>query len=397
MIRVLCVTRIFPNRVETTMGPYNKKQLAAMRGLGHEVHVINPIPWFPAAALFKGKTRASLGGTIPHHDVIAELPVEHPRYLHLPRLSVAHAPLYAAGALLNAARLRGRYDVILSPFAYPDGVASVLLGDLLGVPVAVKLHGGDMNVAAKMPQIEGWVRWAFPKVARIVAVSYPLAEAAHAFGVPWSKITVVEDGVDTGVFRLRDRAEAKRELGLDPARRHIVYVGRLERRKGVFELMDAFDGLAPRHPDVDLVLVGDGEDTEAVRRWAERYAQAGGPARVVLAGQVGVDEVARYYAASDITTLPSHAEGTPNSVIEALACGRPVVATAVGGIPDMIHSPRMGELVPAKDVPALVAGFDRALARSYDPAEVARLTGRGSWEDSARYLAEVLEGAVDRP
>lgn len=391
-MRVLCVTRIFPNRVETTMGPYNKKQLAAMRGLGHQVHVVNPIPWFPGAALFKGRTRASLGGTIPHSDVIADLPVVHPRFLHVPRLSAAHAPLYAAGTLAAAAKLRGQYDVILSPFAYPDGVASVLLGQLLGIPVAVKLHGGDMNVAAKMPQINGWIRWAFPKVARIVAVSHPLAQAAHGFGVPWSKIAVVEDGVDTAVFRIRDKAASKREVSLDPARRHIVYVGRLERRKGVFELMDAFDALAPRHPDVDLVLVGDGEDTATCRSWAERHGS-----RVVLAGQVGVDDVARYYAASDITTLPSHAEGTPNSVIEALACGRPVVATSVGGIPDMIHDTRMGELVARMDVPALVAGFERSLARSYDPAEIARLTGRGSWTDSARYLAEVLEGAVERP
>jgi glycosyltransferase involved in cell wall biosynthesis len=389
-MRVLCVTRLFPNRVEPVFGPFNKKQFAALRAIGHEVTVINPIPTFPGATLFGRRTRASLRG-VPDEDTIGGLPVHHPRFLHVPKFPAVHAPLYALGVLPEAARLRGRFDVILAPFAYPDGIASVLLGELLGVPVVVKLHGGDMNVGARIPAIGRWVRWGFGKVARIAAVSYPLAEAAHEFGVPWSKIAVVEDGVDGSIFRVRDAREAKREVGLPEDRRHIVFVGRLERRKGVYELMEAFAALAAQVPDVDLVLVGDGEDTAACRAWAERM---GG--RAILAGQKGMDEVAPYYAAADVATLPSHAEGTPNCVIEALACGRPVVASRVGGIPDMIHDPSMGELVPPQDAPALSRAFARALSRTYDPEQIVRLTGRGSWEDSARSLAELLAGAVRR-
>ncbi|MBK6512708.1 MAG: glycosyltransferase family 4 protein [Polyangiaceae bacterium] len=391
-VRVLCVTRIFPNRVEPSFGPYNKRQLAALRELGWEVTVLNPVPWFPGAGLLRGRTRASVAGEVPREDEIAGLPVRHPRFLHVPRFAAVHAPLYAAGVLPDVERMRGRFDVILSPFAYPDGVASILLGKLLGVPVVVKLHGGDMNVAAKNPPVGRWLRRTFPTVSRIIAVSYPLAEAAHSFGVPWSRLVVVEDGVDSAVFHPRDKVEAKRDVGLDPARRHIVYVGRLERRKGVYELMDAFDQVALRHPDVDLVLVGDGEDTEACKTWAQGLAD-----RVVMTGTLGIDDVARYYAASDLSTLPSYAEGTPNCVIESLACGRPVVATAVGGVPDMLHDVRMGELIPPKDVPALTAALERALERSYDAQQIVRLTGRGTWRDSARHLGDVLSGAVEQP
>lgn len=386
-MRVLCITRLFPNRVEPVFGPFNKKQFAALAAVGHDVTVVNPIPTFPFATLFGSKTRASVRG-IPGEDRIGGLPVHHPRFLHVPKLPAVHAPLYAAGIYRQVAALRGAVDVIVAPFAYPDGIASVIVGEMLGVPVVIKLHGGDMNVGARIPQIGRWVRWGFERVARIAAVSYPLAQAANEFGVPWSKIAVVEDGVDSGLFRPRDRAEAKREVGLPTDRRHIVYVGRLERRKGVYELMDAFDALAPRVPDVDLVLVGDGEDTATCRAWADKL---GG--RAVLTGVKGMDEVAPYYAAADVATLPSHAEGTPNCIIEALACGRPVVASAVGGIPDMIHDERMGELVPARDVAALTEAFARALGRTYDPREIVRKTGRGTWNDSARCLADVLEGA----
>ena len=387
-MRVLCVTRLFPNRAEPAFGPFNRKQLAALQDIGWEVAVVNPIPWFPGAGLFKGKTRASLGEAVPRRDTIANLEVTHPRFVHIPRVTLVHPPLYAAG-IAREAFARRKSDVILSPFAYPDGVASVLIGEALRIPVAIKLHGGDMNVAAKNPPAKRWLSWAFQKVSRVVAVSYPLAEAAASFGVPWSKIAVVEDGVDSTLFKIRDRAEAKRSVGLDASRRHIVYIGRLEKRKGTLELNEAFAELASRVPDVDLVLVGDGESTAECQAFAEKMK-----GRVILTGTVGPDDVATYHSAADIATLPSHAEGTPNSIIEALACGVPVVATSVGGIPDMIHHRGMGELVPPKDVPALIAAFETALAKSYDPRAIVAATGRGTWHDSARALSHVLEGAV---
>ncbi|MFO0550469.1 MAG: glycosyltransferase family 4 protein [Polyangiaceae bacterium] len=391
-MRVLCVTRIFPNRAEPAFGPYNRKQLAALAELGWEVNVVNPMPWFPGAGLFAGKTRASVSAQVPRRDVIADLPVRHPRFLHVPRVTAVHAPLYALGVAKDAIALRGHYSVILSPFAYPDGVASVLLGEALGVPVVMKLHGGDINVGAKNPPVRRWIEWAFARVAHVIAVSYPLAEEAHRLGAAWSKISVVEDGVDQNLFAPRPKGPAREKLGLALHRRYVLYVGRLERRKGVFELMQAFDTLLERHADLDLLLVGDGEDTSACKTWAETRWQG----RVVMTGNVAPDAVAEFYTACDLATLPSYAEGTPNSVIEALACGRPVVATAVGGVPDMIHDQRMGELLAPKDVAALVDSFERSLSRTYDAQEIVRLTGRGSWLDSARHLADVLAGAERR-
>ncbi len=388
-MRVLVLTRIFPNRVEPTFGPYNLKQLAALRDNGHEVRVVNPVPWFPGAGLFSGKSRAGNLSAVPPRDTFEALDVRHPRFLHVPRVLGAHAPLYAVSVAPTVALARGTFDVILSPFAYPDGVASILLGRALGVPVAIKLHGGDMNVGAKLPGPGRWIRWAFPRAARIVAVSDPLAEAAIRHGARPDRVDVVQDGVDDKVFRIRDAAEARRSLGVDPARRLIVFVGRLEKRKGVFELLDAFARLAPRHPDVDLVLVGDGEDTEKCRRIAEPMGE-----RVRLTGNQDMFKVADWLAASTLLSLPSYAEGTPNVVIEALASGRPVVASRVGGIPDMVHDPRMGELHAPEDAVALEAALEANLETTFDPATIVTLTGRGTWHDSARDLERSLRAAM---
>jgi len=391
-MRVLCVTRIFPNRVEPTFGPFNEKQLAALAKVGWDVTVVNPIPWFPGAGFAGKRTRASKAGQIPREDVISGLTVHHPRYLHIPKLLSVHAPLYATGIAPDVLRLKGAFDVILSPFAYPDGVASILLGRALKIPVVVKLHGGDMNVGARLPAPGRWIRSQFPKAARIVAVSEPLAVLAVEAGVPRSRVDVVQDGVDDTVFYARDAAASKRALGYDPARKSVVYVGRLERRKGVYELMEAWSEISNLRPDVDLVLVGDGDDTAACRIFAESTN-----GRVKLTGNLGMHDVADQIAASDLLVLPSHAEGTPNCVIEGLASGRPVVATSVGGIPDMIHDERMGELVPKENAAALAAAILRTLARSYDAREIIALSGRGTWLDSARALGESLRSAIEAP
>ena len=99
-------------------------------------------------------------------------------------------------------------------------------------------------------------------------------------------------------------------------------------------------------------------------------------------------------AAADILVLPSHFEGTPNVVLEALASGRGVVATAVGGVPDLITDAKLGTLVPAGDPDALGHAIADALRSPYDPDEVARLGARGGWAASATALHAVLQEAA---
>src|SRR5690606_28163481 len=107
-------------------------------------------------------------------------------------------------------------------------------------------------------------------------------------------------------------------------------------------------------------------------------------------------EIPEWMAAADIVTLPSYHEGTPNVVLEALTCGRRVVATHVGGIPDLISDPLLGELVAPQNARALEDALYRALEVRYDGTDVARLGGRGDWEQSAKTLLDVLRNAAER-
>jgi teichuronic acid biosynthesis glycosyltransferase TuaC len=408
-LRVLIVTRIFPNPTEPEYAPYNRNQFAALARRA-DVTLLATIPWFPGAGLLRratdrmrhaatgvafvdqiaakaGRSKAVELAEVPDRWRAGSLEVRHPRVLLVPTLTALHGPLYAGSLASVALAYRGRVDVVLGSFAYPDGVAAVLLGKALGVPAVMKLHGGDMNVAARAPAPARWLRWAMPRLARVVAVSEALGDLAASFGVPRERIAIVENGVAKDLFYPRDRRAARAELGLPLEGKSLLFVGRLEPRKGIFELVEAMRD--PRLAAVHLVLLGEGESSAEVRRLATAFGD-----RFRFVGPQSHEGVAAHVAACDALVLPSWAEGTPNAVVEALSAGRRVVATRVGGIPPVVHDPRLGELVPVKDPAALADALARVVHTEYDPEEVARIGGRHDWDDSGAALHQVLLDAV---
>jgi len=384
VLRVLAITKIFPNAAEPLSAPFNRQQFAAL-SRRCELRVMATLPWFPGAGYLARWSSAGKLAAVPRLEEIEGIPVSHPRTLFVPRLAHgAWGPLYAASIAPAVLRYRGRVDVVLGSWAYPDGFAAVIAARMLQVPCVVKLHGSDINVIAKLPGPRRLTGWALPRAARVVAVSRALADEVVALGVPRERVAIVMNGVDGDLFRPADRAAARAELGL-PAGPLALYVGNLKPEKGVLDLVRAWADV----PRGTLAIVGGGPAKGALEE-----AAAALEGRVRLAGPQPLASIPRWMAACDVLVLPSHAEGTPNVILEALACGRRVVATAVGGIPDLITRPELGELVPPRDPAALAAALARALEAPYDPAELARLGARGGWEASAAALHEVLAEAA---
>jgi len=388
-MRVLIMTKIFPNRVEPLSAPFNRQQFAALSRLC-DVEVVATIPWFPGSAVFQRWSPAGRLHAVPSHEHIEGLRVHHPRSVFVPK--VGHGvsgALYAASVAASVWRYRGRVDVLLGSWAYPDGFAAVLLAELLGVPSVVKLHGSDMDVVARMPGPRRCLRWALPRAQRVVAVSRSLGRSAEELGVRHNRIDIVPNGVDTARFRPADREAARARLGVEPGVALVLYVGRIEQDKGALDLVRAFGIGKPGLEAAQLVMVGDGTAVAACRRIASAMG-----ANVVFKGARPHAEVSTWLAACNILALPSWHEGMPNAVLEALACGRRVVATSVGGIPDVLTSPTLGVLVPPRDSAALAAALSDALGASYDPAAVAATAHVPDWERSASLLHQSLQTAV---
>jgi glycosyltransferase involved in cell wall biosynthesis len=224
----------------------------------------------------------------------------------------------------------------------------------------------------------------------LFTVSDDLRRKAITLGAHPERTLTVLNGCDLSIFHPRNRAEARLKLGIDPTSQAIVYIGRMDVKKGLRELVEAAVSLRPQRANLHVYLIGVGPDKQLI----ESAIQANNAAGYIHAlPGCAFDNVAVWMAAADLITLPSYMEGCPNVVLEALASGRPVVATNVGGIPEILCD-ECGRLVPPCDAGALAQALASVLDRTWD-AEVISAHGSRSWETVASELLKVFESLVN--
>jgi glycosyltransferase involved in cell wall biosynthesis len=306
-------------------------------------------------------------------------PEFHTTYVSYPVLPIVTRPIngwLCAKILLPYVRMT-RPELILNYWLYPDGYAAVKIGRELRVPVIVGAIGSDVR-RRNDPITIHLVGETMRQADAVITVSEELRQQAIAQRVPADKVTAIRNGCDTSVFHPGDRAAARAGVGCDAASELIVYAGNLLVTKGLGELMEAFVELAKVRPRLRLAMVGQGPYRETLAR---RAAGAGMESRVLLPGRCDAPGIAQWMHAADVFCLPSYSEGCPNVVVEALACGQPLVATNVGGIPELVNE-ASGLLVPPRDAGALRQALEKALAKQWDSAEIARTSTR-SWDSVA--------------
>jgi glycosyltransferase involved in cell wall biosynthesis len=385
-VRVLLVTRLFPNAVEPLGSIFNQRQYGAL-GRQCSVEVLGLIPWFPGVRLFRRWSAAGALSAVPRFERISGLPVHHPRVPYVPLVPVFTPALFAAGLIANLLSRRKHIDVLVGSCAYPEGVACVWLGGLLGIPTALQALGSDLNVIPKMAGPRQILRWTLRRTDRVITVSAPLSARAVELGADPGRTLTIPNGVDSATFHPRDRTACRIALGLPPGGQLIAFVGSLLEAKGIHELHAAFETVARSRSDLRLAIVGSGPLRAVCQSFADRMS-----GRVIVAGARPPEDVALFLGAADVLTLPSWREGTPNVILEAVASGRRVVASTVGGIPDVITTPALGELVPPRDSGSLAAALTRALDEPCTPAGAAH--NLPTWDDSARLLRAALAELV---
>jgi glycosyltransferase involved in cell wall biosynthesis len=386
-LRVLVITNLFPNSQAPRVASFNRQQFAAL-GEQCEVEVLATLPWYPGQRLLGRFASHSVALNVPTSEEIDGLQVHHPKTLHIPLVGKAiAAPLFAASLLPLVPRYRSKVDVVLGSWAHPDGCAAVVMAGLLGVPAVVKVHGTDINHVATLPGPRRMMRRLLPRAGGIVAVSSALARGVEALGVDPGRVHLVMNGVDTSKFHPSDRGEARAALGLPQDGTIALYIGNLLETKGVHDLSAAFASIRTQAPDLHLYVVGEGKARPALE--GEVTAQ------MTLVGSQPFEKIPLWLAACDFLVLPSWNEGTPNVVLEALACGRRVVATNVGGIPDLLVNDALGTMVAVQDRKALAQALLDASLVDYDPAEVAEQGARGDWKQSASDLKAVLARVLE--
>jgi glycosyltransferase involved in cell wall biosynthesis len=281
-----------------------------------------------------------------------------------------------------------RPDLIMNYWLYPEGFGAVRVGRTLGVPTIVGAIGSDVRCIGDAYS-RHLVRRTVMEAAGVITVSEDLRQRTIALGAPPERVTTILNGCDGDIFRPGDRDGARRELGVDPSSEIVLYVGHLLATKGLGELMEAFAALAASRPKLRLVIIGDGAYTESLKA---RVVESGLEERVSMPGRLDSATVASWMRACDLFCLPSYSEGCPNAVVEALSCGRPIVATDVGGIPELVKE-SCGILVPARDAARLRAALDAGLSKAWDSGRIAA-TSRRDWEKVAEETFAVCEKAL---
>jgi glycosyltransferase involved in cell wall biosynthesis len=253
--------------------------------------------------------------------------------------------------------------------------------------------GSDINRIGD-PISARYTRIVLEEADCLVTVSDDLRRKAVAMGAPAEKAHAVLNGCDLSVFKAGNRIEAREKLAreklkIGPDYEAVVFVGSIMMTKGVRELVEAAVALRPSRPRLHVYLVGNGSDMSMIEAAIEKDHAEG---YIHLVPECGFREVAEWMTAADVVTLPSYMEGCPNVVIEALGCGRPVVATNVGGIPELVNE-ECGLLVPPRDAGALALALDSALDRTWDAEAISARWGR-DWSAPAAELLALFEGIV---
>jgi glycosyltransferase involved in cell wall biosynthesis len=361
------------------------------------MEVVAPLPWFPMNRRIRGERWSG----IPPMETLPGLPpIRHPRFFCVPRhFKHLDGLLYAISLLPFLVRLRRRFpfDVIDAQFDYPDGVGGVIIAKSLRCPVIVTLRGSVVRLAG-YPLHRPQIRWALRAADRVISVSRSLKDTAMAIGVPGDRIRVISNGVDVSRFFPMSRVETREALSLPLDRRIILSIGGLNEGKGHQHVIEILPSLLKHHPHLLYVIVGDGQPGNTYRPVLERMIrEARLESHVLLVGERTHDEIPRWMGAADLFCLATRSEGWSNVLLEALACGRPVVSTRVGGNAEIVTGDHLGLLAPYGDGPALERALLDALGRRWEPEVLVAHARRHSWEVTADQVFEEVVRLVPDP
>jgi teichuronic acid biosynthesis glycosyltransferase TuaC len=393
-VRILLVTTFFPNSVNRHRAVFMENLARALRKRC-AVRVVAPVPYAPPIPQVP---RWFAQRRIPRREILDGMEVLHPRFIVLPKLGWFSGFGYFLGVFRLLRRLlRGRRPYLVHAHCvYPDGVGVALVARLLRLPYVITAHGSDLNIYAARALLKPQVRWALRGAAGVIAVSDALKEKVRVLteGSVKRLECIPCAGFDPATFFPRSVAECRAALNLPADARIVLFVGNLVPIKGLEFLIDAWallgkSGLlcaADR-----LVLIGAGP----LRANLESRAEAGAiAAQVRFAGAMRQAEVSGWLGAADLLCLSSLNEGMPNVVVEALASGVPVVATRVGGVPELVIEGVNGMLVPARSSEALADALAAALARTWERAPIGASVAHLTWQAIAMRNCEFLAGSV---
>ena len=387
-MKVLFISNLYPNSQEPTRAAYNRQKIAYLKKYC-EITVVAPIQWFPLKSLFSRSVR-----NIPFKETIDALEVYHPKVFYIPKIfRFAYGIFYylSIRSFLTDLCKKNDFDIIYSSWLYPDSYAAMRFAQTAHKPLQVEALGSDVNIHFKSALRKKMISKVLTKACNIVVISNDLKEKISKEGIPGEKIFVIYIGVNHGLFYPMEKAAARRKLGLPDKGKFILFVGNLIKIKGLEYLLGALKLI--EDPALKLYIIGTGRLEDPVKRMVRRM---GLQDRVMMLGSCAHERIPLWMNAAELVCVPSIIEGQPNVILEAFACGIPVVASRIGGIPELVTDNKQGILIRPADISSLKTALEAALSTQWDRDYISRSVSLFSWEDNAAKRFECLKVCIKK-
>lgn len=398
--KLLVFTSMYPNTLKPNMGIFIHNQVKSLIKQGCQVIVVSPIPWVPRWLWWRKKWNDYRN--ILKEECYDDITVFHPRYFRTPGGKWVY-PWEGFSIYMGCKDLAGhlhgkfKFDVIHAHRIIPDGYAAILLGKKFNIPVVCSARGGETY---QVPFENPLSYLSFKKVLstcdRIITVSSFLCDIVTNNGFKHT-VNVIYNGCDVDTFHYVDKVATRKKLSLPLDGKIFLFIGNIINTKGVFELVKAFHNLRKSESSPYLIMIGNGHDTSKIQ---EEITSRNLSESVLLPGYIPQEELPIWINASDIFVFPSYQEGLPNVVLEAMACRKPVIASRVGGIPEIVSDGVTGILVEPRNVHQLAQAM-QTLLKNEDLC--LKLGGAGeklvnehfTWERSAQKLIKVYQDLLE--
>ncbi|AAZ25604.1 glycosyltransferase [Colwellia psychrerythraea] len=356
-----------------------------------------PLPWEPNRATFNRQQFAQLDDEfdksvlVPiafsewfsHKKEIKQTEnLRYVPYFYLPKVGRRFYSVFMFLSILMHSGwwlINKKPKIILASWAFPEAVAASWLSKLFNCHFFFKVHGSDINLHGKIPARAQQIVKAAKRASGILSVSKALADEMVGMGIERKKISVIYNGVDHQRFGV----ETKTPLSGD----YLLYVGNLKHDKGVVELIKGFANICENYPTLHLVYAGSGVEKERLVELSKTLNIAD---KVQLLGSVEHHKLPALITHAKALVLPSYNEGVPNVILEAMACGTPVLATRVGGIPEVIDEKICGKLIKLRCEIAVENGLNYILNQPWNKKQIQAHSKKFTWENNKRQLIELL-------
>jgi glycosyltransferase involved in cell wall biosynthesis len=374
-MNILVLTTLYPNNIQHRHGVFieNRVKELVKRYPGVNVKVIAPVPYFPSwlpLAEYKKYSK------VVAQEVRNNIEISHPKYLVIPKVGMNITPYFLYNTALKAIKevieSGFQVDVIDSHYFYPDGVVASWVGKKMNIPVMITARGSDINVISENKIAGRRIKKALNTVAASAAVSQALAIEMIKLAPNAPEPIVLRNGVDLDFFN-PEAPKPKLPCHLSDDESLLLSVGNLIELKGHHLVIEALLQL----PKIKLIIIGEGNQRQELEQLVNQLNLKD---RVFFTGNIQQHELPGYYACADLLVLASSREGMPNVLLEALACGTPVVATNVGGSVEIITEPNAGELIGQRSIENIISGVKSVLLRKPKFSLVRKVAELFSWQ-----------------